>query len=65
MVNIHLLVLYQYGFRPSKYFYFTWTALGGDMSNQSARIEADGKISLYLPAGQSKASWAFMTSFPT
>ena len=51
-------------FRPQKYFYFAWTGIGGDMNNQSARIETNGNISLYLPSGQSRTSWAFITSFP-
>ena len=51
-------------FRPQKYFYFAWTGIGGDMNNQSARIETDGKISLYLPSGKTRTSWAFIISFP-
>ena len=52
-------------FRPSKYFYFTWGAMGGDLNNQSARIETNGNISLYLPSNRTTSNWTFITSFPT
>ena len=64
MVRIQMLVLYQSGFRPKRYFYFAWTAMGGDINNQSARIEVNGNISLYLPAEKTTSNWAFNISFP-
>lgn len=50
--------------RPKKYFYFTWCTMGGEMNNQSAKIETNGNISLYLPTGKTTSNWAFNISFP-
>ena len=38
--------------------------MGGDINNQSARIEANGSISLYLPSEKTTSNWALNTSFP-
>ena len=36
----------------------------GKINNQSARIEVNGNISLYLPAEKTTSNWAFNISFP-
>ena len=38
--------------------------MGGEINNQSARIEVNGNISLYLPAEKTTSNWAFNISFP-
>ena len=52
------------GFRIPYGFYFTWSGVSGDIKNQSARIQHNGNIDLYLPSGQSLDTWGFIVSFP-
>lgn len=46
-------------FRPKLYFYFVWCTMGGEMNNQSAKVESNGSISLYLPTRQNNVKLGF------
>lgn len=52
------------GFRPATTIWFTWTGISADVKNQSARVNNEGAIGLYLLSGQSTENWGFTVSYP-